>query len=264
MSLLPCLQKKVKNLDFCTIYVVALPNPSLFIFWAYRKQILFRLISIVLNANEYPSGFDLNRCDVEQKVCRNCGEKLVGDGHNIPVEFFAGYDGNKVPDFDFNFASEIQQNMVEYLEDVFDKDKTFYAGTKGTFSYRRAEHLIEYYCREHDVQISPAERNVIKNRISNAFKTNGRHPGGIVVVPSEKDIYDFTPIGYDTDYQLRKNMKPATLIEYHKLTLDKFDILGHTMFSKLKLMEELTGISARSIDFKTIKPFRRCLQFSLH
>lgn len=208
-----------------------------------------------VDANEHPSGFDLNRCDVEQKVCRNCGEKLAGDGHNIPVEFFAGYDGNKVPDFDFNFASEIQQNMVEYLEDVFGKDKTFYAGTKGTFSYRRAEYLIEYYCREHDVQISPAERNVIKNRISNAFKTNGRHPGGIVVVPSEKDIYDFTPIGYDTDYQLRKNMKPATLIEYHKLTLDKFDILGHTMFSKLKLMEELTGISARSIDFKEIDIF---------
>ena len=75
-----------------------------------------------VDTEEYPSGFDLNRRDMERKLCPVCGEELVGDGHNIPVEFFAGYDGGKKPTFTFNFATEIQKDMIRYLEELNGKD----------------------------------------------------------------------------------------------------------------------------------------------
>ena len=205
-----------------------------------------------VDANKYPSGFDLNNYRIEQKFCPICGEAFVGDGHNIPVEFFAGYDGDKTPDFDFNFASEIQQDIADCFGEIFGNDKVFYAGTRWTYTYEDAEILIDNYCKKNNVQICLDEKDIIKDRIANVFLTNRRHHAGIIVIPNGKDVYDFTPVGYETEYQLSKNMKPTTLIDYYDLKLDKFDIFGHTMFSKLKLMEDMTGVSAKSIDFREI------------
>ena len=87
-----------------------------------------------VDAKEYPSGFDLNRRDRERKRCPVCGEELTGDGHNIPVEFFAGYDGGKTPDFDLNIAPEIQSDIVRYLGDIFGEEKILYAGTEEMIS----------------------------------------------------------------------------------------------------------------------------------
>lgn len=205
-----------------------------------------------VDAKEYPSGFDLNCCGVERKTCPSCGNVLVGDGHNIPVEFFAGFDGHKVPDFDFNFASDIQKDMVEYLGQIFGADKTFYAGTEGTFSCRFSENLIADYCNKNNIQLTPDEKNKIIDRLSYVHRSDGNHPGRIVIVPENKEIFDFTPVGYRGEFQLKNSMKPATLIEYHKLPLEKIDILGHSMLSKIKLMEEMTGISAKTIRFEEI------------
>lgn len=205
-----------------------------------------------VSAEEYPSGFDLNLCGVERKVCPACGELLVGDGQNIPVEFFAGYDGNKVPDFDFNFSSDIQKAMVEYLGQIFGADKTFHAGTEGTFSGRISESLIAEYCNKNHIELTDDEKNEIIERFYSVHKTDGNHPGGIVIIPEGKEVYDFTPVGYRGEFQLKDNMKPATLIEFHKLPLEKIDILGHSMFTKIKLMEEMTGVSAKSIKMDEI------------
>lgn len=208
-----------------------------------------------VDTEKYPSGFDLNQSGVEQRLCPNCSEQLVGDGHNIPVEFFAGYRGNKEPDFDFNFSSDIQKDMINYLGEIFGEDKTFYAGTKGTISHRRAECLVDRYCCEYETNLSPVERNKLKNRLSSVCRIDGRHPGGIVIVPAQNEVFDFTPVGYNEQFQLRENIKRSTLIEYHELELEKYDILGHTMLTKLKLMEDYTGISAKSIRFNEIDIF---------
>lgn len=216
-----------------------------------------------VDAIEYPSGFDLNRCGIERKTCPECGEQFIGDGHNIPLEFFAGYDGDKAPDFYFNFSPDIQKDMFHYLGEIFGEDKTFYAGTKRTFSYKLAKCLVDNYCREHDKHFTPAERTIVKERISRVYRANGRHPGRVVIVPSKNEIYDFTPIGYSDQLQMkapdqsdyRGASKPSTLIEHHNLPLWKMDVLGHSMLTKLKLMEEFTGISAKSIKFEDIDIF---------
>ena len=87
-----------------------------------------------VDAKEYPSGFDLNRRDRERKRCPVCGEELTGDGHNIPMEFFAGYDGGKTPDFDLNIAPEIQSDIVRYLGEIFGEENILYAGTEEMIS----------------------------------------------------------------------------------------------------------------------------------
>ena len=87
-----------------------------------------------VDTEEYPSGFDLNRRDREQKRCPNCGAALIGDGHDIPVEFFAGYDGDKTPDFDLNIAPEIQNEIIRYPGDIFGEDNVLYEGTKDMLS----------------------------------------------------------------------------------------------------------------------------------
>ncbi len=206
----------------------------------------------LVDAKEYPSGFDLNCCDVEHKECPSCGELLVGDGHNIPVEFFAGFDGNKVPDFIINCASEIQKDMVEYLGEIFGVDKIFYAGTKGTFTNSLSTSLFANYCDENTIQLTADKKNKIIDRISTVHRSNGSYYSGIIIVPENKDIFEFTPVGYCEGFQLKENKKPATLIEYHNLPLEKIDICSHSMFTKIKLMEEMTGICAKTIKFEEI------------
>lgn len=121
-----------------------------------------------VDAGQYPSGFDLNRRDIERKRCPSCGAALSGDGHDIPAEFFTGYDGGKPPDFDLNVAPEIQEDIIRYIVEAFGEDSVSRSGTKDMLS-----------C----------------------------------------------------------------------------DLLPHSMFSTLKRMEELTGVSASSIKFEDIDIF---------
>lgn len=132
---------------------------------------------------DFPSGFDLNQPEKGRKVCPVCGSTMVGDGHNIPVEFFAGYDGDKIPDFSFNFASEIQEDMAEYYEELCAKDHDSASGVK------------------------------------------------------EKCTSD-------------QHERPR-----------KYDILGQSMFGKLKQMEDMTGISPKSISLDDVSDLDLSLLF---
>lgn len=206
----------------------------------------------LVDAKEYPSGFDLNGYAVEKRNCPSCGGQLVGDGHNIPVEFFAGYDGNKAPDFNFNFASEIQNDAVEYLVKIVGEGKAFCAGTKRLLPYSIAESLTANYCSKHNIRLKPDEKDRIKDRLSSVLKSNGRLPEKILIVPDGKEIFDFSPVGYSERSQLKENMKPAAFIDFYALPLEKFFVAGLGMFSKLRLMEKMTGISAKTIKFEEI------------
>ena len=137
--------------------------------------------------------------------------------------------------------------MVEYLGQIFGNDKTFHAGNEGTFSGRTSESLIADYCNKNHIELTADEKNEIIERFHSVHRTDGNLPGGIVIVPEDKEIYDFTPVGYSSKFQLKINFKPATLIESCKLPLEKIDILGAGMFTKIKLMEEMTGVSVKTI-----------------
>ena len=79
-------------------------------------------------------------------------------------------------------------------------------------------------------------------------RTTGQHPGGIVVIPSYKDIYDFTPYQFPADDP--KSLWRTTHFDYHAIDecLLKLDILGHDDPTILKMLQDLSGIDVTKIN----------------
>ena len=76
-------------------------------------------------------------------------------------------------------------------------------------------------------------------------RTTGQHPGGIIVVPHEHDIYEFTAIQKPANDMNTDQI--TTHFEYHSIdhNLLKLDILGHDDPTMIRRLEDLTGIDAR-------------------
>ncbi len=225
--------------------------------------------------------FELEKSGVDLPVknCPNCDIEYIRDGHAIPFEVFMGFDGDKVPDIDLNFSGEFQSNIHKYTEELFGKDHTFRAGTISTTAYNNAIGYVKKYYEittkevaENTAQEIYGEENksdevktfkdeYIKEEIKKNFpeierlammiegsrKTTGQHPGGMVVVPNDKSIFEFSPIQKPANDM--NSDSTTTHFDYHVMDsqLVKLDILGHDDPTTLKNLEDLTGISPYTI-----------------
>ena len=216
------------------------------------KKSIFEVNGVSLGS-DYGSGYDM-----PDMACPECGTNMKKDGHDMPFATFLGFHADKVPDIDLNFSDLNQAAAHEYTKVLFGVDNVYRAGTIGTVAEKTAFGFVRGYCEDKGIMMRTAEIERLATGCTGIKRTTGQHPGGIVVIPGYMDVFDFTPFQYPADDV--NSAWRTTHFDYHAIDQDvlKLDILGHSGPTKLRLIQDYTGIDVTTVpldDKETMKIF---------
>ncbi len=200
---------------------------------------------------------DLVGIDLEVKKCPQCGTQLNKDGFNIPFETFVGFKRNKPPDIDLNFAGEIQDYIHKFVIDMFGSDRVYKVGTILTVKEQAVKKdFINKFLEKTGKKINKAEIERLARGCSGVKRSTGQHAGGLILIPDNKEIYDFTPIQFSPEKDVI-----TTHYDYEWLekSVVKIDALGHDLPTSLNRLCKDIGIKIEDIpldDKKVLQIFR--------
>lgn len=191
---------------------------------------------------EYGSGIDL-----PDKKCPKCGSQLIKEGQDIPFEVFLGFEGDKEPDIDLNFSGTYQPTIHKYTEELFGQGYTFRAGTIGTVQEKTAYGYVRNFSKENHLDLTNAEMTWLTKGCTEVKRTSGQHPGGVMVIPHNMNVHDFTPVQYPAND--KSSGVITTHFDYHSISgrILKLDILGHDGPTIIRMLEDMTGIKITDI-----------------
>jgi len=223
------------------------PKCKFSIFKKQGEETDSRTLAYQQDLKKVESGYDLPPAN-----CPVCGERLRGDGHDIPFATFLGFKGDKVPDIDLNFSGEYQAKAHSQIREMFGIDNAFRAGTISTIQEKTAYGYVKGYAEDHKLKIRDAEVQRLVNEIQGVRRSTGQHPGGIVVVPKEVEIYDVTPIQYPAD-DITSDWR-TTHFDYHSFenNLFKIDVLGHDNPTVIRRLMDYVEMNPNEFPFETV------------
>ena len=113
--------------------------------------------------------------------------------------------------------------------------------------------FVKKFAEETQRDINNFEISRLASGCEGVKRTTGQHPGGIVIVPDDREIYEFCPIQHPANDS--KSGIITTHFDYHKIdqNLLKLDILGHNVPSMIRQLQDLTGIDPLSVDLSDRK-----------
>ncbi len=199
------------------------------------------------------SDFDVDRTkyacgvDLPDRACPRCGAPLNKLGYEIPFETFLGFKGDKTPDIDLNFSGEYQPVAHKFTETMFGEGHAFRAGTISGVKDKTVYGYVRAWCDAMGLTPTKEEIDRLVAGCAGVKKTTGQHPGGIVIVPQENDIMEFTPIQRPAD---KTDVDVITThFDFHAMDdrLVKLDILGHDDPTVLRMLQDLTGLDPKTI-----------------